>query len=51
MRGAGEDAQALRLNTGVRTRTSWIGLYAIDTATEAQREAFLQRVERKLQSL
>lgn len=43
--------RALRLNTGVRTRTSWLGLYAIDTATEAQREAFLQRVERKLQSL
>jgi putative NADPH-quinone reductase len=43
--------RALRLNTGVRTRTSWLGLYAIDTATSAQREAFLQRVERKLQSL
>lgn len=43
--------RALRLNTGLRTRRSWLGLYAIDTATPAQREAFLQRVERKLQSL
>lgn len=43
--------RALRLNTGVRTRRSWLGLYAIDTATAAEREAFLQRVERKLRSL
>lgn len=43
--------RALRLNTGARTRTSWLGLYAIDTATAAERDAFLQRVEGKLQSL
>ena len=43
--------RALRLNTGFRTRRAWMGLYAIDTATPAQREAFLQRVERTLQAL
>lgn len=42
--------RALRLNTGVRTRTAWMGLYAIDTATPEQRAAFLDRVERKLRS-
>ena len=43
--------RALRLNTGLRTRRSWLGLYAIDTATAGEREAFLQRVERKMRSL
>lgn len=43
--------RALRLNTGLRTRRSWLGLYAIDTATADEREAFLQRVERKMRSL
>lgn len=43
--------RALRLNTGLRTRRSWLGLYAIDTATAAERESFLQRVEQKLRSL
>jgi len=43
--------RALRLNTGLRTRRSWLGLYAIDTATAAQRAAFLDRVDRKMGSL
>jgi NAD(P)H dehydrogenase (quinone) len=43
--------RALRLNTGLRTRTTWLGLYAIDSATPEQRTAFLDRVERKMQSL
>lgn len=43
--------RALRLNTGLRTRRGWLGLYAIDTATEAQRIAFLARVEKKLLTL
>ena len=43
--------RALRLNTGWRTRTSWLGLYAIDTATPAQRNEFLDRVEKKMRSL
>jgi len=43
--------RALRLNTGLRTRRSWLGLYAIDTATAEERAAFLQRVEQKMRSL
>lgn len=43
--------RALRLNTGLRTRTTWLGLYAIDSATAAQRTAFLDRVDQKMRSL
>ena len=43
--------RALRLNTGLRTRTSWLGLYAIDSATPAQRTEFLDNVEQKMRSL
>ena len=43
--------RALRLNTGLRTRTSWLGLYAIDTATAAAAQRFLDRVEQKMRSL
>ena len=43
--------RALRLNTGLRTRRSWLGLYAIDTATAEQREKFLARVEHKMRAL
>lgn len=43
--------RALHLNTGLRTRTSWLGLYAIDGATCDQRKEFLDAVERKMRSL
>jgi putative NADPH-quinone reductase len=43
--------RALRLNTGLRTRTSWLALYSIDTAPEAGRTAFLDRVGRKMAAL
>ncbi|HAP74821.1 MAG TPA: hypothetical protein DCR14_01910 [Acidimicrobiaceae bacterium] len=43
--------RAFRLNTGWRTRTSWLGLYAIDTATTEQREAFLAKVDQRMASL
>ncbi|MDO8364092.1 MAG: NAD(P)H-dependent oxidoreductase [Actinomycetota bacterium] len=43
--------RALRLSSGLRARTSWLGLYAIDTATAEDRERFLARVERKARSL
>lgn len=43
--------RALRLNTGLRTRTSWLGLYAIDSTTAAQRSEFLDRVEHRMRSL
>ena len=43
--------RALRLNTGMRTRTDWLGFYAIDASTQAQREAFIRRVEQRMAKL
>jgi putative NADPH-quinone reductase len=43
--------RTLRLNAGLRTRTRWYGFYAIDTATPAERAAFLDRIERRLRVL
>ncbi len=43
--------RALRMSCGFRVRTSWLGLYAIDTATPAERNEFLARVERELADL
>ena len=43
--------RALRLNTAVLTRRSWLGLYKINRRTAAQREQFLQRVDRRMRSL
>ena len=43
--------RALRLTCGIRTRCRWLGLYAIDTATDAERSAFLDRVERRMRAL
>ncbi len=30
------------------TRTTWLAMYGIDTATDGERRAFLERVERRL---
>ena len=43
--------RALRMNCGVRTPTTWIGLYAMDTAGDRERAAFLDRVEHRLAHL
>ena len=43
--------RALRMSCGLRVRTTWLGLYAIDTSTPAQREEFLARVERDMAEL
>ncbi len=43
--------RALRMSCGLRVRTSWLGLYAIDTSTPAQRQAFLARVEQQMADL
>jgi NAD(P)H dehydrogenase (quinone) len=43
--------RALRLNTALLTRRSWLALYKMDTRTVEQRAAFLQRVDRKMRSL
>ncbi|CAB4362527.1 MAG: flavodoxin family protein [Actinobacteria bacterium] len=42
--------RALHLNAW-RSRTKWLGLYAIDTTTAAVRDAFLARVDRVLGAL
>ncbi len=43
--------RALRLNTGWRTRRTWLPFYAIDSSTPAERTAFIRRVERRMASL
>jgi NAD(P)H dehydrogenase (quinone) len=43
--------RALRLNTTLTTRTSWLALYRMDTRTPEQRAAFLQRVDDKMRTL
>ncbi len=43
--------RAFRVSCGLRTRTTWMGLYAIDTRTDAERTAFLDRIELKMSSI
>jgi len=43
--------RALRLCTGVRTRSRWLGMYSLDTSTARDRERFLARCERACRSL
>lgn len=43
--------RTIRINTGWRTRTKWLPLYAVDTATQDEREAFLARVERTMRGM
>jgi putative NADPH-quinone reductase len=43
--------RTVRLNTGLRTRTTWLPLYRVDTSSAAQREAFLRKVERRMRAL
>lgn len=42
--------RALRVSTGLRTKTTWLGLYRMDTSTPEQRTAFLAKVEREFRS-
>jgi NAD(P)H dehydrogenase (quinone) len=42
--------RALRVSTGFRTRTTWLGLYAVDQSTPEQREAFVAAVGREFRS-
>jgi len=42
--------RALRVSTGFRTRTTWLGLYGIDTASPARRAAFLAKVEQEFRT-
>lgn len=44
--------RALRMTCGVwTTRCRWLALYKIDTATASERDAFLQRVDKRMRSL
>ncbi len=43
--------RALRLQTGLRLRSTWLGLYAIDTSTPEQRANFLTKIESRMASL
>lgn len=43
--------RALRMSCGWRTRCHWLGLYGIDTSTEAERTAFLDRVRHSMERL
>jgi NAD(P)H dehydrogenase (quinone) len=43
--------RALRLNTGLRTRRTWLPFYAIDSSTREQRERFLADVETRMAAL
>jgi len=43
--------RALRLNTGVRSRTTWLGLYSIDTSSPLERAEFLSKIQTKLATL
>ena len=43
--------RAMRLSTGLRTRSRWLGLYGIESTTPAQREQFLDRCEQLGRSL
>ena len=43
--------RALRMNCGAGTPTTWLGLYSIDTLGDAERRAFLDRVEHSMAHL
>ena len=47
-------ARAIRMSTGLRTRTMWCGIYALDTCTQPQREKFIvhtaQKIVKRLES-
>jgi NAD(P)H dehydrogenase (quinone) len=43
--------RAVRMSCGIRTRRTWLGLYAIDTSSEAERAEFLRTVEARMTHL
>lgn len=44
-------SRTLRICTGGSARTTWLGLYSIDTSDTARREAFLATVEHRMAAL
>lgn len=43
--------RALRMSCGLRTPTTWLGLYSVDSAGQEERDAFLDRVEHRMSHL
>ncbi len=43
--------RALRMSCGVRARTTWLALYAMDTTTDTDRSRFLADVEHRLATI
>lgn len=43
--------RAMRLSTGIRTRSKWLAQYGLDSSTLADRQTFLDRCERMARSL
>lgn len=43
--------RALRGSTGLRTKTTWLAMYDLDSRSDLRREAFLDRVERTMAEL
>lgn len=43
--------RALRMSCGMRTPTTWLGLYSVDTAGVEERRAFIDRVEHRMSRL
>lgn len=43
--------RTLRMSCGWRTRTTWLGLYRMDTQTDADRSAFIERVRARMAGL
>ena len=41
--------RALRVSTGLRTKSTWLGLYGMDSTTDAQRTVFVDRVRREFE--
>lgn len=44
-------ARALRMACGLRARTRWLALYSMDTATDGDRRAFLDRISDRMARL
>ena len=40
--------RAIRMSTGLRTRTMWCSIYALDTCTQQQREKFIANTTQKI---
>ena len=40
--------RAIRMSTGLRTRTMWCGIYALDTCTQQKREEFIAETVQKI---